>query len=151
MLCLMIVNDLTPLSGSIQSGEKYVLSIFALPPLVNWKKKKKNLAQKKDFTSIKVQSNQKTNETNRTPSRSFKVHRVKINFTTKQCYLLQSCDIHKFHLNNYFNFHFCLSIRHSVSVLLSIRKLTPIPVVLSLVCVKSEKYAFFVTLRPLGA
>ena len=47
MMCLMTVNDLTPLSGSIQSGEKYVLSIFTLPPFVNWKKKKKNLAQKK--------------------------------------------------------------------------------------------------------
>ena len=55
------------------------------------------------------------------------------------------------HLNNYFDFHVCPSIR-----LPCVRNLTPLSVVLSqnvtnkscLVCVKSEKYASWVTLRP---
>ena len=57
------------------------------------------------------------------------------------------------HLNNYFDFHVCLSIRSSGSVR---PKLTSIPARVSqndtnkscLVCVKSEKYASWVTLRP---
>ena len=55
------------------------------------------------------------------------------------------------HLNNYFNFHVCLSFRCPC-----VRKLAPIPAVVSenvtnkscLVCVMSEKYASWVTLRP---
>ena len=58
------------------------------------------------------------------------------------------------HLNNYFDFHVCLSIRPSV--IPSVRKLTPISAVVSqnvsnkscLVCVKSEKCTSWVTLRP---
>ena len=54
------------------------------------------------------------------------------------------------HLNNYFDFHVCLSFRPSA------QKLTSIPASVSqnvtnkssLVCVKSEKYASWVTLRP---
>ena len=63
------------------------------------------------------------------------------------------------YLNNYFDFHVCLSFcRPSVRVCLRacVRKLAPIPAVVSenvtnescLVCVMSEKYAFWVTLRP---
>ena len=61
-------------------------------------------------------------------------------------------------LNNYFDFHVCLSIHPFVrsSVVLSPQKLTSIPASVSqnvtnkscLVCVKSEKYASWVTLRP---
>ena len=60
-------------------------------------------------------------------------------------------------LNNYFDFHVCLSISLPSSVRLPcVRNLTPLPAVLSqnvtnksfLVCVKSEKYAYWVTLRP---
>ena len=54
------------------------------------------------------------------------------------------------HLNNYFDLHVCLSIRPFV------RKLAQFPAVVSqivtkkcLVCVKSKKYACWVTLRPL--
>ena len=65
-------------------------------------------------------------------------------------------------LNNYFNLHVCLSIRPSVPSVSSIpcvQKLTPVSAVGSqnvtnrsfLVSVKSEKYAFWVTLRPLGS
>ena len=66
------------------------------------------------------------------------------------------------YLNNYFDFHVCLSIRPSVRssvrpfVLPSAQKLTSIPASVSqnvtnkscLVCVKSKKYASWVTLRP---
>ena len=61
------------------------------------------------------------------------------------------------YLNSYFDFPICLSI-HPLSVLYppSIQKLTSIPASVSqnvtnkscLVCVKSEKYASWVTLRP---
>ena len=59
------------------------------------------------------------------------------------------------HLNNYFDFHVCLSF-HRPSVRLCVRKLTSIPAVVQqnvtnkscLVCVMSEKYAFWITLRP---
>ena len=61
-------------------------------------------------------------------------------------------------LNNYFDFHVCLSIRSSVrsSVRLCVRKLAQFSAVLSqnvtkkscLVCDKSEKYAFWITLTP---
>ena len=59
------------------------------------------------------------------------------------------------HLNNYFDFHVCLSIRPSVRVP-CVRNLTPLPAVLSqnifykscLVCIKCEKYTSWVTLRP---
>ena len=65
------------------------------------------------------------------------------------------------HLDNYFNFHVCLSIRPSVpsvSSILCVQKLIPVYAVGSqnvtnrsfLLSVKSEKYAFWVTLRPLG-
>ena len=55
------------------------------------------------------------------------------------------------YLNNYFDFHVCLSFRPP-----SVRKLTSIPAVIQqnvtnkscLVCVMSEKYAFWITLRP---
>ena len=62
------------------------------------------------------------------------------------------------YLNNYFNFHVCLSIRDSVFPCFRpcVRKLTPVSAVGSqnvtnrsfLVSVKSEKYAFWITLRP---
>ena len=65
------------------------------------------------------------------------------------------------YLNNYFDFHVCLSIlplsvRSSVRPVLSAKKLTSTPASVSqnvtkkscLVCVKSEKYASLVTLRP---
>ena len=62
------------------------------------------------------------------------------------------------HLNNYFDFHVCLSFRPSVrpSVRASVRRIAQIPAVVSqnvtnkscLVCAKSEKYSFWVTLRP---
>ena len=64
------------------------------------------------------------------------------------------------YLNNYFNFHVCLSIRLSVRSFVcpvpSAQKLTSIPASVSqnvtnkscLVRVKSEKYASLVTLRP---
>ena len=67
------------------------------------------------------------------------------------------------YLNNYFNFHVCLSIRVPCSVVPSVRgsgsvrlNLTSIPASVSqnvtnkscLVSVKSEKYASWVTLRP---
>ena len=65
------------------------------------------------------------------------------------------------HLNNYFDFHVCLSIRPSVrsSVRVCVRKIAPFPAVLwqnvtnksCLVCVKSEKYVVWVTLRFLGS
>ena len=53
------------------------------------------------------------------------------------------------HLNNYFDFHVCLSIRGSVVLVPSPQKLTSIPASVSqnvinkscLLCVKSEKYA----------
>ena len=78
---------------------------------------------------------------------------------------IPSCCVH---LNNYFDFHVCLSIRPSVlsvpfrpfrSVRPSHWLLTPVSAVGSqnvtnrsfLVCVKSEKYALRVTLRPLGS
>ena len=58
------------------------------------------------------------------------------------------------YLNNYFDFHVCLSIR--VCVCPCVWKLTPLPAVIWqnvinkswLVYVKSEKYAFWVTLTP---
>ena len=58
-------------------------------------------------------------------------------------------------LNNYFNFHVCLSFLRP-SVRASVRKLAPIPAVVSknitnkscLVYAMSEKYSFWVTLRP---
>ena len=62
------------------------------------------------------------------------------------------------YLNNYFDFHVCLSIRSFVrlSVRLCVRKLAQFSAVLSqnvtkkscLVCDKSEKYAFWITLTP---
>ena len=62
------------------------------------------------------------------------------------------------YLNNYFDFHVCLSIRSSVrpSVCLCVRKLAQFPAVVSqnvtkkrcLVCVRSEKNASWVTLTP---
>ena len=69
----------------------------------------------------------------------------------------------KLHLNNYFDFHVCLSFRPSMylsvrsSVHPSVRKLALIPAVVSkndtykscLVGVKNEKYAFWVTFNPL--
>ena len=59
-------------------------------------------------------------------------------------------------LNNYFNFHVCLSFRPSLCPCMCVRKLTPVSAVRSqnvtnrslLMSVKSEKYAFWVTLRP---
>ena len=61
-------------------------------------------------------------------------------------------------LNNYFNFHIRLSIRPSVRpfVCLCVRKLAQFSAVLSqnvtkkscMVCDKSEKYAFWITLTP---
>ena len=59
------------------------------------------------------------------------------------------------HLNNYFNFHVCLSFCLRPSVRPSVRKLTSIPAGISqnitnkscFVCVKSKKYASWVTLR----
>ena len=60
-------------------------------------------------------------------------------------------------LNNYFDFHVCLSFHRCPSaVRVSLRKLAPIPASVSqtvtnkscLVCVKSKKYASWVTLRP---
>ena len=68
------------------------------------------------------------------------------------------------HLNNYFDFQVCLSIRPSVHpwfcpfVVPSVRKLTSIPAVLSqnvtnqsyLECFESEKFAFCITPVPLG-
>ena len=66
--------------------------------------------------------------------------------------------IHIYHLNNYFDFHVCLSFRLLLrpSVRASVRTPAPIPAVVSenvtnkscLICVMSEKYAFWVTLRP---
>ena len=68
--------------------------------------------------------------------------------------------IHKYvvNLNNYFDFHVCLSFcrRRPPSVRVSVQKLAPILAVGSenvtikscLVCDKSEKYASWVTLRP---
>ena len=69
------------------------------------------------------------------------------------------------YLNNYFNFHVCLSIRSSVRLLvwvfvcLCVRKPAPFPAVIlqnvtnkrCLVWVKSENYAFWFTLRLLGS
>ena len=64
------------------------------------------------------------------------------------------------HLNNYFNLQVCLSIHFRFcSVHPCVQKLTPVFAVGSqnvtnrsfLVCVKSEKYALWVTLRPLGS
>ena len=62
-------------------------------------------------------------------------------------------------LNNYFDFHICLSIRRPsvrLFVRLCVRKLTEFPAVVSQnvsekscsVCDKSEKYAFWITLTP---
>ena len=61
-------------------------------------------------------------------------------------------------LNNYFDFHVCLSIRPAVVPVLvpSVQQLTSIPASLSqnftnkscLVCVRCEKYVSWVTLRP---
>ena len=70
--------------------------------------------------------------------------------------------LERLNLNNYFNFHVCLSFLRPlssvlhVSVCRCVRKITQIPAVLSqnftnkscLVCVMSEKYASWVTLRP---
>jgi len=66
------------------------------------------------------------------------------------------------YLNNYFNFHVCLSfrlLRLFIVLRPSVWKLTPVSAVGSqnvnnksfLVCVKSEKYVFWVTLRLLGS
>ena len=79
---------------------------------------------------------------------------------TLNCFFGQSSSfIHiiltLYNLNNYFNFHVCLSIRPSVPSVPSVRKLTSIPTRVSqnipnkscLVCVKSEKYASWVTFR----
>ena len=60
------------------------------------------------------------------------------------------------YLNNYFNFHVYLSVLPPPSVNACVRKLAPFPAVASqtftnkgcLVCVMSEKYACWVTLRP---
>ena len=72
-----------------------------------------------------------------------------------KCNTANSCSDHSINLNNYFDFHVCLSIRlwFRGSVRLN---LTSISASLSqnvtnkscLVCVKSEKYASWVTLRP---
>ena len=72
-------------------------------------------------------------------------------------YLL--CMVHNTYLNNYFDFHVCLSFRRRVPCSVfrpCVRKLPPIPAAVwqnvtnksCLVCVKSEKYAPWVTLRP---
>ena len=69
-----------------------------------------------------------------------------------QCFRMLSNS----NLNNYFNLHFCLSIRPSVPC---VQKLTPVSAVRSqnvtnrsfLVSVKSEKYAFWVIHRPFGS
>ena len=61
------------------------------------------------------------------------------------------------YLNNYFNFYVCLSIRPSVCP--CVLKQHPISTVLSknvivkscLVCIKNEKYVFWVTLRLIGS
>ena len=62
-------------------------------------------------------------------------------------------------LNNYFDFHVCLSFRRPPSAVCAcVRKLALIPSVVlqnvtnksCLVCVMGEKYAFWVTLRPLS-
>ena len=64
-----------------------------------------------------------------------------------------------YHLNNYFNFHVCLSFLRlcvRACVRACVQKLTAIPALVQqnvtnksyLVCVMSEKYAFWVTLRP---
>ena len=66
------------------------------------------------------------------------------------------------HLNNYFDFHVCLSFRRRVPCSVRrpcVRKLPPIPAAVwqnvtnksCLVCVKGEKYTFLVTLKPLGS
>ena len=60
------------------------------------------------------------------------------------------------YLNNYFKFHICLSFCHRRPCVPLSQKLTPVPAVRSqnvtnkncLVCVMSEKCAFWVTLRP---
>ena len=65
--------------------------------------------------------------------------------------LLPKRKVIDINLNNYFDFHVCLSFRRA-----SVRKLAPFLAVVSknvpnkscLVCVMSEKYAFWVTLRP---
>ena len=77
--------------------------------------------------------------------------------------IFQSCictfctvSFHWSNLNNYFNFHVRLSFRPSVLRPPSVRKLASIPAVVQqivtnkrcLVCAMSEKYAFWVTLRP---
>ena len=59
-------------------------------------------------------------------------------------------------LNNYFDFNVCLSFLRPCVFRPCVRKLAPIPAVVSqnvtnkscLVCAMSEKYAFWVTLRP---
>ena len=59
------------------------------------------------------------------------------------------------HLNNYFDFHVCLSFRPFSVLRPCVRKLTSIPAVVQqnvmnkscLVCVTSEKYAIWVTLK----
>ena len=64
------------------------------------------------------------------------------------------------YLNNHFNLHVCLSILFRLRAICPcVQKLTPVFAVGSqnvtnrsfLVCVKSEKYALWVTLRPLGS
>ena len=63
------------------------------------------------------------------------------------------------YLNNYFNFHVCLSIRFRPFVCVSENQLhflqsyhpENVTNKSCLVCVKSEKYTFLVTLRPLGS
>ena len=47
-----------------------------------------------------------------------------------------------FNLNNYFGLHVCLSFRTEIKLFLYLQYL---------VCVKSEKYAFWITLRLLGS
>ena len=74
----------------------------------------------------------------------------------KTLFIMNLIDVN--HLNNYFDFHVCLSFRASVrpSVRACVWKITQIPAILSqnvtnkscLVCVMSEKYASWVTLRP---
>ena len=62
----------------------------------------------------------------------------------------------KSNLNNYFDFHVCLSFRPFSILRPCVQKLTSIPAVVQqnvmnkscLVCVMSEKYAFWITLRP---
>ena len=68
--------------------------------------------------------------------------------------LLHSQESSGTYLNNYFDFHVCLSFRRP-SVRPSVRKITQVTAVITqnvtnkscLLCVMSEKYAFLVTLR----